>query len=357
MLGKMSLFFIDWRGLLRPLAAWLAGLAGLALTPAGCRPVPAGNLDFDQALAKRLGSINYAVAYSVIYRWIVNNEQRGRGRYYRDGRWWTIGTDTQFAALYARCMSRNTWARAVDKLAAAGLIECRQIDGLPAYALTSMVGSDVQDGQERVQDAREGVQRERGSVHGEHHKQEESKQKSPAPIRVATAAPARAREEAAVVAQPLELIGEVIEGDSVEPGQEGADVSPVEAMLADKPTPQPPPPVPPPPSPDEVATAGDEDAETKPDEGEWHWEPGDWAAFFSGATAAEIAALLPDATAKDQARRWRQYAEREGSRITNPAGFVVTMLRRGLPGPLTPAEREREKWARAAALYGDAIEQ
>lgn len=333
---------LDWRGLAQALAAWIARLAGLDVLPPGCRPIPVGNLDFDPKLAKRLGSINYAVAYAVIYGWIKSNERNGKGRYQRGGRWYTKGSDTAFAKVYAPCMTRPTWARAVDKLAAAGLIVCAEIDDVQAYALGEQ--ASVHGERPPVHGEQSPVNGEHPPVHGEHYKNGDSKNGISIDELKTPAAPARAKAAAAGLNAPNREGIDLANKDGTDellnaPPGWAPILPPLPAEFA-------PPPVPPPPSPDDVPTEPDGEAEAESDGiGE---ETREVLAIFGGATTAE---------ARDYARRWGAAAIKathaEVTRlpnVRNPAGLTLHRLKHGGGRSVPP------KVDYAGGRYADFIE-
>lgn len=317
---------LDWRALGQALARWIARLAGLDVLPPGCRPVPVGNQDFDPQIAAKT-SVSCAVAYAMILKWIKSNATNGRERYFRDGRWWTMGTHQQFAD-YAGCMSASTWARAVRDLVGAGLIEQRKVGKLMAYAPVSVQidGDRRQNDEDAVQVAGDAPQLARPN-------KEDSKQANPLPeLNTPAAIPARA---AAGAAKPNregidnadkdgqdELMALIHSREVVAPPGWAPILPPLPGEF-------PPPPVAPPPSPDEpVTTEIDEPTEDGEDTRE------DWA-------LDELRAIWPG-TDDDGLRRLRERYGMEAIRaqrdtvaalpnVKNPPGLTLFRLRMGVP--------------------------
>lgn len=83
---------------MRIFALWLCARLDIPVTPDGCRPIPAGHMNFDPALAKALGGkdgVNIAIVFQYLANWIAFNQECGKN--YVDERFWTYNSARAWA--------------------------------------------------------------------------------------------------------------------------------------------------------------------------------------------------------------------------------------------------------------------
>lgn len=318
----------------------LAALAGLQVVSLdtefvqiGCRQIPKGYCDFDPALADHFKTrgmrngkpITLAMDYSLVARWNHSNKKLGK-----DER--TYGSDYDYAHKWGAEVSRQTWGRHMNELATLGFVSVSTVNHQPAYqalpyrilngVLTFMENSHGQS--DDFHEPKAVSHEPKPDFHG-HINRESSKSlalESLGSKTTSTPARAAAVDEITKPSHPENY--DDYKTPIPETRDPSADVDGDDELMHPQATSEPPRPIPPfpplPPAPDD---------DTDPD-GIVDKDAVELQKFFTGKTMDEVKALI----AKHGATRI--YATIKGvptdGHITNPPGFVLAQLEKGVGG-------------------------
>ncbi len=137
-LEKMTSQFVRFRpkygigqfciNFMRIVTLWLCAKLGIALLPAGCRPIPIEHLDFNRDLANQFGGkdgVHVAVVYQHIANYIVFNERSGRN--FREGRTWSYNSGGDWAKSLG-LWTQETVEKHIRRLRDAGLLDSKPMN-------------------------------------------------------------------------------------------------------------------------------------------------------------------------------------------------------------------------------------
>lgn len=306
---------------MRIITLWMCAKLGIALLPAGCRPIPSGHYNFDPALAREFGGrdgYTKAIIYQYIANWVIYNQEHGKN--YADGRFWSYNSGRAWAEMI-KLWDTNTIEKHIKFLRDEGILDAKAMKAhkgdqtlwftipqkesnggtqiaLPLDSNAPMAGAKAGNDSSVLE-----------TTNSKSTIQNTKQQQQPR---------ANAHLDAGGVAQfrktdldPKEGIefpkAEVPEGRDFKESQDGGQH-------------EDPPPVAPAPSP------------TVPE-----WMP----SFFTGCAENELLHLL-DTFGDGLLQDARKYAENPSRRIDNPAGFVRAQLAKGWRPPIT--DHSRSGW-------------
>jgi hypothetical protein len=110
---------------MRIITLWMCAKLGIALLPAGCRPIPSGHYNFDPALAREFGGRDgyaKAIIYQYIANWVIYNQEHGKN--YVDGRFWSYNSGRAWADKI-QLWDTNTVEKHIKFLRDEGVLDAR----------------------------------------------------------------------------------------------------------------------------------------------------------------------------------------------------------------------------------------
>lgn len=294
---------------MRIFTMWLCARLGIAVLPTGCRPIPAGHLNFDPAMAREFGGrdgVNRAIIYQYIANWVIYNQEHGKN--YVDGRFWSYNSGRAWADKI-QLWESNTVEKHIRFLRDEGVLDASAMNAHKGdqrlwYTLPSPVERKESNGGTQISlplDSNDGM-----GGRKESNDSSVSQTSNPQPAIKNGSSSSRAHTDAGGVAQFPKH--DLDPKEFSEPKPELRDAAPSEDGSREE---QASPPVAPAPSP------------AVPE-----WMP----SFFSGCAEEELVQIL-HTFGEEVMLAAKKYAENERNKIDNPPGFVRVQLAKGWRPP------------------------